>query len=185
MGRMKSLMSQRGIFVSLGCLVFVVGLFRYTLADIVFPNVFTSGTTASASQVNANFAAINTRQTASASSMAGTWNYVANGTITITGPSTCSISGAAGVITLSSNGTASITESGFVTCPTASPSAYTNTTVNGTWAVSANGSGTINITGGSVYSIQASKELNQMLIMVGTPAASGSVEVLTGTAIRQ
>ena len=68
---MKSRIGWKGMLVSLSVLIIFIGTFRYAIGNVVFPNTFTAGTPAVASQVNANFAAINARQTASFATLAG------------------------------------------------------------------------------------------------------------------
>jgi hypothetical protein len=188
----KSLMNWKGVLIGLATLVFSIGLFRYTLADIVFPNTFTSGTTASASQVNANFAAINTRQSATAALMAGTWFYNESGYEISSTYGVCPEIGT-GSITLNANGTASITEIAAVAnCndstvpPTVRPYPETNIITAGTFTVSSTGVGTITLSDGSTYGFTTSKDLNTMQLFgtnIGTAEFSGG-EKMVGTALR-
>jgi len=70
---MKSRIGWKGMLVGLSVLIIFIGTFRYAIGDVSFPNTFSAGTPAVASQVNANFAAINARQTASDATLAGTY----------------------------------------------------------------------------------------------------------------
>jgi hypothetical protein len=183
----SKIINWKGVLISLSALILTVGTFNYAMGNIVFPNTFTNGTVADATQVNANFTAINTRQSATAALIAGTWNYVESGSAgsSASGYATiCSITGG-GTLTLSTNGSVSSTEQGLIFCPGSAPTAFNNGTVTGTYSVNADGSGTINITGGGIISFQASKDLNQAFFVTASAAASGTIIISSGTASRQ
>ncbi|MBI1821574.1 MAG: hypothetical protein HY036_01415 [Nitrospirae bacterium] len=182
---MRQVITWKGTLITLSVLILSLGVYKYAVGDITFPNTFSNGTVADATQVNANFAAINTRSSATSALMTGTWNYLESGSIGST-VSVCSITGG-GTIILNANNSVSITENGLLFCPGTAPSAFNNGTVTGTYSVSTNGSGTINITGGAIYLLQASKDLNQMIIVTSQPGAPGFglIEIASGTALRQ
>ncbi|MHB8482703.1 MAG: hypothetical protein ACYDBV_08230 [Nitrospiria bacterium] len=178
--------SIKSVFMGLSVLVLTIGLFRYTLADVVFPNIFTAGTTVSASQMNANFAQINQRQVATLASMAGIWRYTESGAVyTVINNVTALCNEIAnGTMILDANGGISIKENEFTLCPgnTSISPPFTDT-VTGTYSINADGSGAITV-GSTTRLFQTSKDLNQMVLLI-EELPSGATEATTGTALRQ
>lgn len=189
---MKSKMSWKGVLISLSVLILFVGLYGMAIGNISFPYTFTAGTAAKASEVNANFAAVNLRQAASAASMAGDF-YVKNLEIYRTAapiqgniallyrPANCNCmcsSTFQGTLTLASDG--KVTGSGMTTeqCQCVETCCiYTyNISITGTYTVSSDGSGVLDltyvqdpgaktsITYDRTFAFQASKDLNTLII---------------------
>ncbi|MCX6227102.1 MAG: hypothetical protein NTV01_20525 [Bacteroidia bacterium] len=166
---MNSRISWKGILISLSVLILFVGTFRVAIGDVTFPNIFTSGTTISSSQVNANFAAINNRQTATAGTLAGNYGMTSLETqIHTTGdsniPSIVCSSSVHGTLTLTAAGSYSVSGSGYGGCDNSLATA----SANGTFTVSTNGSVTLNPNDTSepdthFITCQASKDLNLLV----------------------
>lgn len=185
-------MSWKGVLISLSVLILFVGLYGMAIGNISFPYTFTAGTAAKASEVNANFAAVNLRQAASAASMAGDF-YVKNLEIYRTAapiqgniallyrPANCNCmcsSTFQGTLTLASDG--KVTGSGMTTeqCQCVETCCiYTyNISITGTYTVSSDGSGVLDltyvqdpgaktsITYDRTFAFQASKDLNTLII---------------------
>jgi hypothetical protein len=191
---MKSRIGWKGMLVSLSVLIIFIGTFRYAIGDVAFPNVFTSGTPAVASQVNANFAAINARQTAAFANLAGTY-YIndfqawkkADPRITIiekitTNCNCACTSSFQGTMTLTADGkvTASGTRTEECACATVCCPNTSSISLSGTYTVNADGSGVITLTEETTskvaaavpvvplitatYAYQASKDLNTLML---------------------
>jgi hypothetical protein len=200
---MKSHISWKGVLISISVLILFFGTFNLAMADITFPNTFVSGQPAVASEVNDNFQAINTRQTASLSTLAGTYNFrmlatwkqdkdlpyeyrewddglklniKANGTITH--KQLCSNS-TIGTVTLNSNGTVTVSGTSYVDCDDPPTGSFSD---SGTWTVDSTGAGTLTLST-STNIIQASKDLNT-IIMRNNPTG-GRPENTIGVAVRQ
>jgi hypothetical protein len=158
---MKSKISLKGMFIVLAAVILSAGFLNYAVGDITFPNSFQNGTVADADQVNANFAAINARQSATLLKMAGTYDYRGSGIFleTVNGVQTnCPVS-FYGFIVLNQSGSGTVTETDNDRCQgTVSGMGSVTVTIN-----SANGSGTMTFSGGRVNSIQVSKDLNTMI----------------------
>jgi hypothetical protein len=187
---MKSRIGWKEMLVSLSVLIIFIGTFRYAIGDVAFPNIFTAGTPAVASQVNANFQAINTRQTAAFASLAGTY-YVndlqtwkkADPRITDNIGVNCNCactSSFQGTITLTADGKASAAGTRTEECACATTCCPDTATVSlsGTYTVNADGSGVITlaevpaskvavlvaISVPTTYAYQASKDLNTLML---------------------
>jgi hypothetical protein len=153
--------------ILLGLFIVIVPL--TASADVLVPHTFASGSPAVASEVNANFQAFNTRQTATLPAMAGTYSFqmIRFSTITtsISGNPTFNTTCAyqiQGTMTLTSGGnatatTTSINNFGGNNCVNDSPG-----TLSGTYTVNADGSGTITVPG-ITFNFKASKDLNTVL----------------------
>ena len=163
---MKSHITWKGVLISLSILILFVGTFSLATGGVSIPNIFKAGDPAKASEVNANFAAIqsaiNDRQTASDAALAAdyyvkdlqTWkkafpaDYLKLCTTTCTQGCNCTCSS-------SFQGTLSFTADGKVTgsgvtseqCAcTSSCCLYTNTvTITGTYTVTADGAGSMTL----------------------------------------
>jgi hypothetical protein len=188
---MKSRIGWKGILVSLSVLIIFIGTFRYAIGDVAFPNVFTSGTPAVASQVNANFQAINARQTAAFANLAGTY-YINDFqawkkadpriTDTKTNCNCACTSSFQGTMTLTADGkvTASGTRTEECACATTCCPNTSAISLIGTYTVNADGSGVITLTEETTsklavavpvvpvitatYAYQASKNLNTLML---------------------
>ena len=198
---MKSRIGWKGMLVSLSVLILFIGTFRYAIGDVSFPNTFTAGTPALASQVNANFAAINVRQTASDATLAGTyyvkdlqaWTvksiqlskdatvaqkgnpYAGFPTLTEELCDCTATSAFQGKITLTADG--KVTGDGIrsyrFSCENCCAHII-SVSISGTYTVNASGDGVITITENdldkiipdvpTVYSFQASKDLNTLML---------------------
>ena len=190
---MKSRIGWKGILVSLSVLIIFIGTFRYAIGDVAFPNVFTSGTPAVASQVNANFQAINARQTAAFANLAGTyyindfqaWKKAAP-RITESTTTNCNCacnSSFQGSMILTADGkvTASGTRTEECACATSCCPNSSSISLSGTYTVNSDGSGVITLTEvtpstskaaavvvvpviTATYAYQASKDLNTLML---------------------
>lgn len=147
--------------------VVFVGVAVFSYAGVSIPYTFTAGTTAKASEVNANFQALadamNNRTTATLANMAGTWNYRMTGSFleALNGNRLCTMS-RTGSLTLNADGSFSDNQADTNNyCHGGGVQTNTGGTFTGTWTVSANGSGTLTFGGGSL-SFQTSKDLNTM-----------------------
>lgn len=187
---MKSKMSWKGVLISLSVLILFVGIYGLAIGNISFPYSFSPGTTAKSSEVNANFSAINLRQAATAATMTGDF-YVKNLEVyrteaPINDPlykreancnCTCS-STFSGTLTLSNDGkvTGSGQSSEQCGCVTNCCIYTHNIDITGTYTVSTDGSGALDLTyvqdPGSkseltydrTFAFQASKDLNTLII---------------------
>jgi len=189
---MKSKMSWKGVLISLSVLILFVGIYSMAIGSISFPYTFTAGTAAKASEVNANFSAINARQSASAATLAGEY-YIKNLEIyriaaPVTGNNalyyreancncTCS-STFQGSLILAADG--KVTGSGISSeqcgCVTNCCIYTYNITITGTYSVDSSGAGVLDLTyvqdpGSKVeltydrtFAFQSSKDLNTLII---------------------
>lgn len=198
---MKSRIGWKGMLVGLSVLIIFIGTFRYAIGDVSFPNTFSAGTPAVASQVNDNFKAINTRQTASAATLAGTyyvkdlqvWTvksiqlskdatvaqkgnpYAGFPTFTEESCDCTATSAFQGKITLTADGkvTGDGTRSYRFSCETCCAHII-NISISGTYIVNASGDGVITVIENdldkiipdvpTIYSFQASKDLNTLML---------------------
>ena len=183
---MKSRIGWKGILVSLSVLIIFIGTFRYAIGDVAFPNVFTSGTPAVASQVNANFHA---RQTAAFANLAGTyyindfqsWKKADPSIKETVGNCNCACTSSfQGTMTLTADGkvTASGTRTEECACATSCCPNTSSISLSGTYTVNADGSGVITLTEvtskvavvvvvpviSATYAYQASKDLNTLML---------------------
>lgn len=186
---MKSRIGWKGILVSLSVLIIFIGTFRYAIGDVAFPNVFTSGTPAVASQVNANFQAINARQTAAFANLAGTyyindfqaWKKADPRITDTTANCNCACNSSfQGTMILTADGkvTASGTRTEECACATVCCPNTSSISLSGTYTVNADGSGVITLTEvtskvavvvvvpviSATYAYQASKDLNTLML---------------------
>lgn len=161
-------------------------------SSVTIPYTFTSGSTASSSEVNANFQAlanaINNRTDATLANMAGTWSYNSFGSWLNGNPPNAGLCVTAtnGTITLNTDGTSSIFQdvsTNLCISSSAGSATYPNTggTIPGTWTVLADGSGTLTLNG-KTYPFQASRDLNTF---VATDESNGSSSELSITAVKQ
>jgi hypothetical protein len=157
---MKPKIRIKMMLISLAAVILSVGMLNYAAGDITFPNNFQNGTVADADQVNDNFAAINSRQTATLVKLAGTYDYRGSGIFleNVNGVNTnCPVS-FRGTIVLTSNGSGTVSEMDNDQCR-GSISGTDTITVT----INSNGSGTLTFASGRVNSIQVSKDLNTMI----------------------
>ena len=159
---MKSKMNWKGVLISVSALILFVGIYSMAIGDVSFPYKFTAGTAAKASEVNANFDAVNTRQNASSAALAAdyyvkdlqTWkkafpaDYLKLCTTTCTQGCNCTCSSSfQGTLSLTADG--KVTGSGVTSeqCAcTTSCCLYTNTvTITGTYTITADGVGSMTL----------------------------------------
>lgn len=167
----------------------IVGATALAYASVTIPYTFTSGSTASSTEVNANFQAlanaINNRTSATLANMAGTWSYTSFGS-SLSGDNLCTVTHF-GTLTLNADGTFSEVEpdttNSCVSGASGTSGVYTNTggTYTGTWTVLADGSGTLNA-GGLTIPFQASRDLNIIVASRSTTSGNGKTSI---TAVRQ
>lgn len=183
---MKSNISWKGMIVVFGALILFIGTYRFAMSDISFPHIFQSGDPAVAQEVNDNFAAINTRQTATFSTMAG--NFRLSESIIVTERS--DINGTSielpcvltvnGNLLLNTDGTASFSGTQRSLC---AGTVNDSVSLSGTYAVNADGSGTFYISGNSPVIFQVSKDLNTMVWDFSKKEGSSFINI-TGVALR-
>ena len=182
---MKSRIGWKGMLVSLSVLIIFIGTFRYAIGDVAFPNIFTAGTPAVASQVNANFAAINARQTAAFANLAGdyyikdlqAWKKESKPTTVPLQDQVCDCtctSSFQGALTLTADGKVSGSGIESQQCACENCCIVTDTvTITGTYTANADGSGVITVvidytnpktdSVSQTFSYQASKDLNTVM----------------------
>jgi hypothetical protein len=187
--KMKSHIGWKGMLVSLSILIICIGTFRYAIGDVAFPNIFTAGTPAVASQVNANFQAINARQTAAFANLAGTyyindiqkWRKADPRAKDVKDDCSCHCTSSfQGTMILTADGKASAsgTKTEECTCDTSCCPNTITISLSGTYTVNADGSGIITLTEvkdskvvvavpllfTETYAYQASKDLNTLML---------------------
>jgi hypothetical protein len=173
---MKSYISWKGVLISLSVLILFIGTYRLATGDIAFPNEFQSGQPAIASEVNANFAAINARQVASTTTLAGTY-YIRDLEMTTAAGSnemrtTCSTE-FSGTLSLTEGGVASLSGTSYSLCDCNNCTrTSTPTGGSGNYSVGSDGSGTISA-GGETVSFQASKDLNLLMFSLSGKNSMG------------
>jgi len=159
---MKPKINIKMMFISLAAVILLAGMLNYAAGDITFPNNFQNGTVADAEQVNDNFSAINTRQTATLAKLAGTYDYRGSGIFLetiISVQKDCPVS-FKGTLVLTSNGSGNVSETQNDQCQGTAVSGTSNLTVT----INPNGSGTLTYAGGAAYTIQLSKDLNTIIM---------------------
>lgn len=173
----KDRFSLRQVVGMLTVVIIGGGVLAYA-TTVTIPNTFVSGTTAKASDVNANFTAladaINNRASASLANVAGTWNYTLNGSFieALSGNTLCTMS-RTGTLTLNADGTFSDSQANTNNyCQGAGVQVNTGGTMTGTWTVSSNGSGTLTYSSGGLVSLQSSKDLNTMTSVMNVPTGN-------------
>lgn len=164
-------------------IVVFLGITVLAYAAVSIPHNFTPNTTAKASEVNANFQAladaINNRTSASLANMAGTWKYIRTGSfLEVLNSNTLCTTTVTGTLTLNADGTFSdvaATTNNY--CNGNGVQTNTGRTSAGTWTVSADGSGTLTYSGGTM-SFLTSKDINTMTtswnLSTGNFPANGS-----------
>lgn len=182
---MKSRIGWKGMLVSLSVLIIFIGTFRYAIGNVVFPNTFTAGTPAVASQVNANFAAINARQSASFASLAGdyyvkdlqAWKKESRTTTVPPQDQVCDCkctSSFQGALTFTADGKVSGTGIQSQQCACENCCIVSDSvTITGTYTANADGSGVMTVvfdyanpktaSVSQTFSYQASKDLNTLM----------------------
>jgi hypothetical protein len=163
---MKSHISWKGVLISLSVLILFIGTYRLATGDISFPYTFQSGDPARASEVNDNFSAINARQVASTTTLAGTYFLRSLEMTTAAGSNemrtTCSTE-TSGTLTLTEGGGASLagTTSSLCDCNNCTR-ITTSIGDSGTFTAGSDGSGAISLSQGTA-NFQASKDLNVLI----------------------
>jgi hypothetical protein len=169
---MKPKSCLKVILISLTAVILSVGILNYAAGDITFPNNFQNGTVADADQVNANFAAINSRQAATLAKLAGTYDYRGSGIIlkNVNGVQTnCPVS-FRGTLVVNTSGSGTISRTENDQC--GETASVTN---NVTVTINTNGSGTLTLVGGGgAHSIQLSKDLNTIIFSSTTSGINTS-----------